>query len=144
MGRNFTNSAVRRRVASYPKAAREKLLALRAVILDVAKSTEGVGRLEEALKWNEPSFLTSQTKSGSTVRIDWKEKDPDYVHVYFKCTSRLLEIFRYKFPNHFTFVGDREIRFGLREKIPTAQFKQCIAIALTYHSGNFKNYRRKK
>lgn len=106
----------------------------------MARHTDGVRKIEESLKWNEPSFLTSESKSGSTARIDWKPKDPKNVHVYFKCTTRLLEIFRSKFPGQFCFVGDRQISFGLREKIPIRMFKACIEIALTYHLRNYKNY----
>ncbi|MGI9414318.1 MAG: hypothetical protein ACR2PM_11650 [Hyphomicrobiales bacterium] len=44
---------------SYPKQTRDRLLALRGLILDTAARTEGVGALEETLKWGQPSYLTS-------------------------------------------------------------------------------------
>ena len=56
--------------AKYPRDIAEKLLELRALILKVAAETKGVGELEEALKWGQPSYLTRQTGSGSTIRID--------------------------------------------------------------------------
>jgi len=43
-------------------------LALRVLILDIAEPTDGVAEIEEALKWGESSYLTSQTKSGSVWR----------------------------------------------------------------------------
>lgn len=55
---------------AYPQPAKTRLLALRRLILATAKATRGVGRIEEALKWGQPSYLTTETKSGSTVRID--------------------------------------------------------------------------
>src|SRR5580698_10679593 len=55
---------------AYPQPAKAKLLALRRLILATAKVTPGVGRIEEALKWGQLSYLTTETKSGSTVRID--------------------------------------------------------------------------
>jgi hypothetical protein len=58
---------------SYPQNIRTKLMFLRQLILETAASTEGVGELEETLKWGEPSYLTSKTKSGSTIRIDRKK-----------------------------------------------------------------------
>ena len=61
----------------YPERMRDKLLFLRRLIIETAATTEGVGELEETLKWGEPSYLTPQTKSGSTVRIDWKKKKED-------------------------------------------------------------------
>ena len=65
----------------YPKDMREKLLFLRRLIFGTASATEGVGELEETLKWGEPSYLTPDTKSGSTVRIDWKEKKDGSVRI---------------------------------------------------------------
>lgn len=53
----------------YPNSIRQKLMQLRKLILETASETEGVNKLEETLKWGEPSYLT---KSGSTIRIDWK------------------------------------------------------------------------
>jgi hypothetical protein len=40
---------------SYPPKFRRKLLALRKLILETAESTEGVGAIEETLKWGEPA-----------------------------------------------------------------------------------------
>ena len=54
----------------YPRAVKAKLLALRRLIFDTAKTTKGVGTLEETLKWGQPSYRTTETRSGSTIRID--------------------------------------------------------------------------
>ena len=43
---------------------------LRQLIFDVAAKTKDVGQLEETLKWGEPAYLTSESKSGSLIRID--------------------------------------------------------------------------
>ncbi len=50
----------------------DRLLFLRELIYDTAARIEGVGPLEEALKWGQPSFLTSESKSGSLIRVDQK------------------------------------------------------------------------
>ena len=47
---------------TYPKEIKSKLLLLRQLIFDVASKTDGVGELEEALKWGQPSYLTTQTR----------------------------------------------------------------------------------
>ena len=62
---------------SYPQKIRTKLLILRQLILDTAASIEVVGEIEETLKWGEPSYLTPKTKSGSTIRIAWKESQEE-------------------------------------------------------------------
>ncbi len=65
-----SDPAVEAVFSTYPKPIKAKLLALRRLIFDTAKTTSGVGALEETLKWGQPSYLTTETKSGSTIRID--------------------------------------------------------------------------
>jgi hypothetical protein len=69
---------------------RRRLLALRELIFDTAASTEGVGELEETLKWGEPACLTPKSRSGTTVRIVWKPSDPTRYAMYFHCVVPLL------------------------------------------------------
>lgn len=114
----------------YPTVVRKQLYALRSLVLDTAAEIEGVEKLEETLKWGEPSYLT---KYGSTIRMDWKEKKPDQFAIYFKCTSKLVPTFKTIYGDKFNFEGNRAIVFKLQDKIPMAQLKHCIALALTYH-----------
>ena len=55
---------------NYPAAGRERLLRLRKMIIETAAATPGVGALEETLKWGQVSYLTADSGSGTTVRID--------------------------------------------------------------------------
>ena len=80
--------------SAYPKPVKAKLLALRRLIFDTAKTTSGVGALEEALKWGQPSYLTSESKSGSTIRIDQVKAEAGQYAVYFHCQTDLVETFR--------------------------------------------------
>jgi hypothetical protein len=118
---------------SYPPKMREKLLFLRQLIFETAEETNGVGELEETLKWGEPSYLTPKTKSGSTVRIDWKERDQNQYAMYFKCTTTLVASFREKYPTEFQYGGNRSIIFQEDEEVPVQELKDCISLALTYH-----------
>jgi hypothetical protein len=122
---------------SYPKPLKSKLLALRALILDTARKTEGVGRLEEALKWGQVSYLTSESKSGSTVRIDRVKSADDQVAVYFHCQTNLVETFRELYPE-LSFGGNRAILLEADKKLPEAELRHCVALALTYHLGKRK------
>ena len=45
------NAAVENVFAGYPSPVKSKLLALRKLIFATAKTTSGVGKLEETLKW---------------------------------------------------------------------------------------------
>ncbi len=127
----FKNPEVATIFATYPEKFRNKLLILRQLIFDTALKTEGVGVLEETLKWGEPSYLA---KKGSTIRIDWKPKTPNQYAIYFKCTSLLVPTFKKLYPNEFTFEGNRAIVFNLDDKIPVIKLRHCIEMALTYHT----------
>jgi hypothetical protein len=117
---------------TYPKPVRVKLLALRKLILDTAKATEGVGAIEEALKWGQPSYLTSESRSGSTVRIDQVKTVPNQYAVYFHCQTNLVETFRELYPE-LKYSGNRAILLDAREKLPEAELRHCVGLALTYH-----------
>ena len=130
---NFKNPNVLEVFNNYPDNIREKLLFLRQLIFDTAQLTEGVGEIEETLKWGEPSYLTAKTKTGSTIRINWKESLGDRYAIYFKCTSLLVPTFKKKFPTEFTYEGNRAIFFNFDDNIPVEQLKECIKLALTYH-----------
>ena len=117
-------------IGSYDMPVQKKLLNLRRLILEAAEETEQVQKLEETLKWGEPSYVA---KKGSTIRIDWKEKNPEQYAVYFKCTSKLVPTFKLFFGDLFTYEGNRAIVFDLKEEVPEKELKQCIAAALRYH-----------
>ena len=94
----FADPAVAAVFSAYPKPLQTKLLALRRLILDTARATKGVGALEEILKWGQPSYLTTATKSGSTVRIDQVKAVPGQVALYFHCQTDLVATFRELYP----------------------------------------------
>ena len=103
------------------------------MIFDVAKKTPGVGKLEEALRWGQPSYLTPETGSGSTIRIDQIKNEPDKYVMYFICTSGLIEDFRELYRAELHFVGNRSIVFDVGDRLPEAALRHCISLALTYH-----------
>jgi hypothetical protein len=119
----------------YPAAARERLLALRALIFETAGATEGVGPLMETLKWGEPAYLTEASKSGSTIRLGWKRGDPDRCAVYFNCKTTLVDSFRTLFSDRLAFEGNRAIQVDLAGPLPEPLLATCFAMALTYHRG---------
>jgi Domain of unknown function (DU1801) len=129
----FENNAVAQAFNAYPPNMRIKLLVLRELIFQTAAATEGVGELEETLKWGEPAYVTSQSKSGSTVRIDWKKSKPSQYAMYFHCKTDLIENFRMIFPTEFKFEGNRAIIFHDSDIVPMDSLAACIAAALTYH-----------
>ncbi len=116
---------------SYPKNARQKLMFLRQLVMDTASETEDIEKLEEVIKWGEPSYLT---KSGSTFRMGWKKSKPDQYAMYFHCKTKLVDTFKELYRDKFKFEGNRSIVFKMDDSIPIEELKNCIALSFTYHS----------
>jgi hypothetical protein len=128
-----SDPAVEAVFGAYPEPLKAKLLALRRLILDTAAATEGVGELEETLKWGQPSYLTAATKSGSTIRIDRLKASANQYALYFHCQTDLVETFRELYPKQLTTAGNRAILFNADDDIPEAALRHCLGLALTYH-----------
>ncbi len=109
------------------------LTALRALVLDTARATPGVGRIEEGLRWGQHSFLTPETGSGSTIRIDGVRHDPERAAVYFHCQSGLVDAFEEIYGDKLTYDGKRALLFPTGKHIPAKIVAHCIALALTHH-----------
>lgn len=118
---------------TYPDPIRQKLMELRRLIFATAQTTDGVGSLTETLKWGQPSYLTDESKSGTTIRIDQVKSGPGDYAIYVNCQTDLVETFRTRFGNDLAFSGNRAILFDSSDKIPGAVVRDCIAQALTYH-----------
>jgi hypothetical protein len=131
--RRISNSAVASVFKAYPPDLRARLMALRELVFDTAARTAGVGRLTETLKWGQPSYLTEETGSGTTVRID-RLKAGDGYAAYFHCQSGLVEQFRELYRDTFKYQGKRAILFAASDRVPTKELRHCIALALTHHS----------
>lgn len=119
-----------RRLDNYPEAARIRLMQVRQLVHQSARELSEVTRLEETLKWGEPSFVT---KHGSTLRMDWKPRAPDQISIYFKCTSRLIPTFKMALGDIFTYEKDRAILIKFDQTLPETELKQCFAATLRYH-----------
>ena len=115
----------------YPAKVKKKIKYLRKLIIETAKENENVNQLEETLKWGEPSYIA---KKGSTIRIDWKKKNPKQYAMYFKCTSKLVSTFKEVYGDTFKYENTRAILFKFEDEVPTKELKECIEMALTYHS----------
>lgn len=128
------SSSVAAAFDSYPSRARSGLLHLRRLIFEMAAELDGVGPIEETLKWGQPAYLTSTTGSGSTVRVAPTRQPSDHDYgMFFICTTNLVATFKRMFGDVFDYDGDRALLFRVGGDLPTAELKECIAMALTYH-----------
>jgi hypothetical protein len=143
-GHGFADPAVEAVFDAYPARIRAKLLDLRRLILETAAKTPGVGALHETLKWGQPSYLTTETRSGTTIRIDRVktgagDKQERYA-LFVHCQTTLVSTFRQLYRDQLTFGGSRSILLEADRPLPKAALGHCIALALTYHRNGAKDY----
>jgi hypothetical protein len=143
-GAGFSNPAVEAVFAAYPPRVGARLLELRGLILQTAAKTPGVGALDETLKWGQPSYLTKETRSGSTIRIDRVKPaastGQERYALYFHCQTTLVSTFRQLYSDELDFDGNRSILLDAGRPLAKAALRHCIALALTYHRNAAKDY----
>jgi len=132
----FQYSEVEDVFKAYPEKLRRKLLALRHLIFHTACEIECVGPLEETLKWGQPSYLTTRSKSGTTIRIDQIKSDTGLYGMFVHCQTSLISTYRELYPGILSFDGKRCVRFNEDDDPPEDVLRNCIALALTYHLNN--------
>ncbi len=116
-----------------PEALAEKLIELRKLILDTARDNPAIGPLEETRKWGEPAFLTAETGSGTTVRINRHKKSDNEYAFYVHCQTDLIERYKQLYNDKLNFDGNRAVVFDVKDALPVDAVSHCIAMALTYH-----------
>lgn len=124
------DTAVAEVFEGYPPEVRQALMELRAIILDTAARTEGVGTITETLRWGQPSYVTSKPKSGTTIRI--APHDEGYA-LFVHCQTSLVEEFRASFGKKLRFEGNRAVVFRLGKRLPEKIVRECVEAALLYH-----------
>ncbi len=138
----FADPAVKAVFDGYAEPLRSRLLFLRAQIFDVARTTEDVGPLDEVLKWGQPSYLTSSSKSGTTIRLGAAAKDDNRYALFFHCQTSLGGTYRNLYDGVLAFGGNRSITFDSSAELTDESIealRHCISLALTYHLGKRKN-----
>jgi hypothetical protein len=123
--------AVKSRFATYAPGQRRQLAAMRELVLEVARATAGVGAIEETLKWGQPSYVTPETKSGTTIRIDAHPSGG--AAMYVNCQTDLVDTFRAHYPK-LSYEGVRAVVFPPDRPLPDRELRHMIALTLTYHS----------
>ena len=135
----FQNPDVEAVFDAYDPVIRNKLLQIRQRIFDVAAQNKSIGALEETLKWGQPSYLTSESKSGTTVRIAPIGSELDTVGLYVNCQTTLATTYRELYSGILDIEGKRCIRIGPGTPVPCNALDHCILLALTYHLNKCKD-----
>jgi hypothetical protein len=123
---------VSRAFAALPPPISQRLLQVRELIFATAAAQDGVGRLTETLKWGEPSYLTEETGSGSTIRLG-QVKDCEHAAILFNCRTTLIDTFRERFPDRFEYRQTRALLLPVAGKLAKRELGVCLSLALTYH-----------
>lgn len=116
--------------AAMPAEVRRGALALRGLVFAVAADLPEAGRLSEELRLGEPSYLTPETKSGTTIRIG-APKAGGY-GLFVNCRTTLIGAFREVAPQ-LRFDGNRGVLFDAGEVADAQALALLIRAALTYH-----------
>ena len=116
-------------------------LEVRSLIFDTASRLPQVGIVSEMLKWNQPAFLTTQTGSGTTLRMG-ETRDGKKLGLYVHCQTTLIDTFRLHYPNQLEFEKKRAIILDPDISQIIEPLRHCIALALTYHSSKLSQNSR--
>jgi len=131
MTRSFASDTVAAAFDAVAPEARAGLLTLRGLILETGDDLPQIGRLEEALRWGQPAYLTPDTKSGTTIRLGVPKKANFALFVH--CQTRLIGDYTTMFPNQDRIDGTRAILFDNLSQIDPTRHGWLIRRALTYH-----------
>jgi Domain of unknown function (DU1801) len=104
---------------------------LRQLIFDVAARLPKVGRIDESLRWGVPAYLTSETRSGSTLRIGAPRAGG--FALYCNCQTSLIADFRDLMGEAFCYEGNRAVVFRTAEELDAERIGMLVARALTWH-----------
>jgi len=115
---------------SYSPKVKPALLQVRQWIVEHAQTNAQIGPLTECLKWNEPSYLTLATKSGTTLRLAQLSEDSFALLVH--CQSRVISEFKILYPQ-LSYDKNRAIIFSTTDVLPATIIQHFIHLALTYH-----------
>lgn len=130
--RRFLNSEVKETFNTYPKIIKDKLLFLRELIFQVAEENDEIGKIDETLKWGDPSYLTTAPKSGTTIRFSRVRAFDTKFAISIHCQTSLMSDFKELYPA-LEYEGNRSIIFDVTTAFSLEAVRHFIFLALTYH-----------
>lgn len=119
--------------ARFDDVMKMRLLQIRQMIFDIAAQDKAIGPINETLKWGEPSYLTEQTKSGTTIRLSNVKNKPDQCGIYVHCQISLISEFRDNFSEELEFSGNRAVLIDIHKPLNEDLIEMFLQKALTYH-----------
>ena len=130
----FASEAVASVYASQPEPQRASLLALRALLFDLAGQLDPVGQVDESLKWGSPSYVSTTPRVGTPIRLDRVTNSDVDVGVFVHCQSRVVEHFRLVHADTYRLDGTRGLLLNAHEDLPKDAVVDFMSLVLTYHT----------
>ncbi len=127
------NQLFQETIAPYSLPVQKTLRALRQLVLKTAMQHEDIGPITQELRWGQFSFLTLETRSGTTIRIDGKRAEAHKAAMYFHCQSGLINHFKELYGDQLTYEGKRALVFDARASLAEDIIRHCILLALAHH-----------
>ncbi len=119
-------------IATWPAPAQHRLWACRALFHKVAEQAK-VGALDETLKWRQPSWRPIKPRTGSTLRMDWSSKSPDFLSVFVDCKTDLAARMQDIYPDLPVNDGQRHMAIALEAALPEQALAHLAEMTFTYH-----------
>lgn len=127
----FASPSVADAFDAFPETAIEAALALRDLIFEVAGQTPEAGQIAETLRWGQPSYITPETKSGSTLRIGATKAGEAAILAH--CGTQIIRTYAATFPDMDKIDGNRAVIFESVDDIAPDRIGLLIRHGLTYH-----------
>jgi len=118
-------------IDAYDAPVRAGVRTLRSLIHEIARDLPEIGRLEEALRWGQPAFLTPESGAGSTLRIG-PHRDACFA-LFAHCRTSIIATYAQAFPGWDRLDGNRAVLFDHSGQIDAVRLSSLIRHALTYH-----------
>lgn len=130
----FASQEVARVFDGFEARAREGLLRLRGLIFECAAQMPEVGRVEEALRWGQPAYLTPETKAGSTLRLGrFGVLKTGGFAIFAHCQTDIISSYAQSFGGMDRIDGNRAVVFESVHEIDPARISLLIKHGLGYH-----------
>ena len=116
----------------HAKPAAERLRFIRSLVLAAGEAADA-GGIEETLKWGQPSYLPRKKRVGTTVRLGLLSSNPNHCALFVHCQTTLLDQYRDRFPDEFTYLDNRAVLIPIEGKFPEIALQHMASMAFTYH-----------
>ncbi|WP_025899547.1 hypothetical protein [Sneathiella glossodoripedis] len=129
---NAISNKIQELFQRYPDHARIALLHVRDIIYDLSTQSDAIGKIEENIKWGEASFATINPKSGTPIRLAYREPS-DKCAILVHCGTTLVDDFKQTCPPGIEFEKNRALLFNPKNPPEDTVLKSFLFSALTYY-----------